>query len=180
MNFKIEEFNNILEHLNLDLKSLRSGRATPALVENIQINAYNIRTPLKQLASIHTPEPRLIVIEPWDKSLLKEIEKGIMEAQINLTPNNDGSVIRIQVPPLTEESRRDIIKILHQKLEDSRIAIRKLREQIMKNLKHQKDNGEISEDDFFKFQKQLQSQVDEYNEKINKLGEQKQEEIMTV
>lgn len=180
MNFKTEEFNNILEHLNLDLKSLRSGRATPALVENIQINAYNIRTPLKQLASIHTPEPRLIVIEPWDKSLLKEIEKGIMEAQINLTPNNDGSVIRIQVPPLTEESRRDIIKILHQKLEDSRIAIRKLREQIMKNLKNQKDNGEISEDDFFKFQKQLQSQVDEYNEKINKLGEQKQEEIMTV
>lgn len=180
MNFKTEEFNNILEHLNLDLKSLRSGRATPALVENIQINAYNIRTPLKQLASIHTPEPRLIVIEPWDKSLLKEIEKGIMEAQINLTPNNDGSVIRIQVPTLTEESRRDIIKILHQKLEDSRIAIRKLREQIMKNLKNQKDNGEISEDDFFKFQKQLQSQVDEYNEKINKLGEQKEEEIMTV
>lgn len=113
MNFKTEEFNNILEHLNLDLKSLRSGRATPALVENIQINAYNIRTPLKQLASIHTPEPRLIVIEPWDKSLLKEIEKGIMEAQLNLTPNNDGSVIRIQVPTLTEESRRDIIKILH-------------------------------------------------------------------
>ncbi len=180
MNFKTEEFNNILEHLNLDLKSLRSGRATPALVENIQINAYNIRTPLKQLASIHTPEPRLIVIEPWDKSLLKEIEKGIMEAQLNLTPNNDGSVIRIQVPTLTEESRRDIIKILHQKLEDSRIAIRKLREQIMKNLKNQKDNGEISEDDFFKFQKQLQSQVDEYNEKINKLGEQKEEEIMTV
>ncbi len=180
MNFKSEEFNNILEHLNLDLKSLRSGRATPALVENIQINAYNIRTPLKQLASIHTPEPRLIVIEPWDKSLLKEIEKGIMEARLNLTPNNDGSVIRIQVPPLTEESRRDIIKILHQKLEDSKIAVRKLREQIIKNLKNQKDNGEISEDDFFKFQKQLQSQVDEYNEKINKLGKQKEEEIMTV
>lgn len=180
MNFKKEEFNNILEHLNLDLKTLRSGRATPALVENIQINAYNVRTPLKQLASIHTPEPRLIVVEPWDKGLLKDVEKGILEAQVNLTPNNDGSVIRIQIPPLTEETRLDIIKILNQKLEESRIAIRKIREEIMKQLKTSKENGEISEDDFFKSQKQLQTQVDEYNEKIKKLGEQKEQEIMTV
>ncbi len=180
MDFKKNEFINILDHLNLDLKTLRSGRATPALVESIQVNAYNVRTPLKQLASIHTPEPRLIVIEPWDKGLLKDVEKGILEAQVNLTPNNDGSVIRIQIPPLTEETRRDIIKILHQKLEESRIAVRKIREDIMKQLKIEKDKGLISEDEFFKSQKELQLVVDEFNEKIKISGEQKEQEIMTV
>ncbi len=180
MEFKKNEFNKILEHLNLDLKTLRSGRATPTLVENIMVNAYNVKTPLKQLASIHTPEPRLIVIEPWDKGLLKDVEKGIADAQVNLTPNNDGSVIRIQIPPLTEESRKDIIKILHQKLEEGRISIRKLREEEMKNLKKSKENGDVSEDDFFKLQKQLQIIVDDFNEQIKNLGEQKEQEIMTV
>ncbi len=180
MDLKKEQFTKILEHLKIELQTLRSGRATPALVENIPINAYNVRTPLKQLASIHTPEPRLIVIEPWDKGLLKDVEKGILEAQINLTPNNDGAVIRIQIPPLTEETRRDIIKILNQKLEESRISVRRIREEIIKILKANKEKGEIGEDEFFKQQKQLQSEVDSYNEQIKELGEQKEKEIMSV
>ena len=180
MDINNELFEKALGRLNSELKTLRSGRATPTLVEGIIINAYNVRTPLKQLATIHTPEPRLIVIEPWDKCLLKDVEKGILEAQINLTPNNDGSVIRIQIPPLTEETRRDIIKLLHQKLEEGRIAIRKIREDVLKGFKKQKEDGVLSEDDFFKYQKHLQDMVDGYNEKIKEIGEQKEQEIMTV
>ncbi|MFA5879285.1 MAG: ribosome recycling factor [Candidatus Margulisiibacteriota bacterium] len=180
MDINNELFEKALGRLNSELKTLRSGRATPTLVEGIIINAYNVRTPLKQLATIHTPEPRLIVIEPWDKGLLKDVEKGILEAQINLTPNNDGSVIRIQIPPLTEETRRDIIKLLHQKLEEGRIAIRKIREDVLKGFKKQKEDGVLSEDDFFKYQKHLQDMVDGYNEKIKEIGEQKEQEIMTV
>jgi len=180
MNISNEQFEKSLERLHAEVKTLRSGRATPTIVEGIIINAYNVRTPLKQLATIHTPEPRLIVIEPWDKGLLKDVEKGILEAQINLTPNNDGSVIRIQIPPLTEETRRDIIKLLHQKLEEGRITVRKIREDILKGFKKQKEDGILSEDEFFKTQKHLQEIVDGYNEKIKVMGEQKEQEIMTV
>lgn len=175
-----QQFDKAIEHLQADLKAMRSGRATPALVENIPVESYGTKMPLKQLANIHTPEPRLLVIEPWDKSLLKEVEKAVAEGSVNLTPNNDGNVIRIQIPPLTEETRRDIIKILHQKLEGCRISIRKIREDVMKELKNQKEKNEISEDDYFKQQKQVQEDVDRYNDRVKVVGEQKEKEIMTV
>ncbi len=177
---KENDFIRVIDHLKQELKSLRSGRANPALVENIDVASYGASTPLKQLASIHTPESRLIVIEPWDKNLLKDVEKAINDANINLTAVNDGNVIRIQIPPMTEESRLEIIKILHQKLEETRVAIRKIREDIMKSIKSEKDSDAVGEDEFFKLQKQVQGMVDKQNTTVKEMGEQKEKEIMTV
>lgn len=174
------EFNKGIEHLKKDLQSLRSGRATPALVENIQVDSYSVKTPIIQLANIHTPEFRLLVIEPWDKTLIKDIEKAINDAGINLSPTNDGNVIRIKIPPMTEESRKEIVKILHQKLEEARIVVRHTREEIMKELKNEKETGKIGEDDYFSQQKKIQEKVDYYNNIIKELGDKKEEEIMTV
>ncbi len=174
------EFTKGIEHLKKDLQSLRSGRATPVLVENIQVESYGVKTPIIQLSNIHAPEPRLLVIEPWDKNLIKEIEKAISDSGINLSPSNDGNVIRIQIPPMTEESRKEIAKILHQKLEEARIVVRHVREEMMKELKSEKESGEISEDDYFNLQKKVQEKVDHYNNVIKELGDKKEEEIMTV
>lgn len=174
------DFIKAIDHLKQELKSLRSGRATPALVEGINVDSYGVTMPLKQLASIHAPEPKLIVIEPWDKNLLKEVEKAINGADLNLSANNDGNVIRIQMPPMTEENRKEFTKILHQKLEESRVSIRRIREEIMKQIKSEKENGVIGEDDYFKLQKQIQEKVDERNNTIKVLGEQKEKEIMTI
>lgn len=174
------DFTKVINHLKQDLKTLRGGRATPALVDNVAVDCYGAKTPLKQLASIHTPEPKLIVIEPWDKNLLKEVVKAIDEAKINLSATNDGKLVRIQLPPMTEENRKEIIKILHQKLEETRVSVRRIREELMKRLKNEKESGDIGEDKFFKLQKQVQEEVDKQNDVIKELGEGKEKEIMTV
>ncbi len=174
------KFDKAIDHLIENLNGLRSNRATPALVENIMVESYGTKMPLKQLANISVPQPRLLVIEPWDKNSLKDIEKGIHEAGTNLPVVNDGDVLRINLPTMTEEDKKGIVKLVHQYLEEAKISIRHIREEMMKQLKQEKENGEISEDDFFHQQKAVQQLVDEYNSKIKELGEAKEKEIMTV
>lgn len=169
-----------IEHLKNELGKIRTGRANPSLVEDLQVDYYGTKTPLKQIASINTPEPRQIVIQPWDRGALVSIESAIRESDLNLNPNNDGVLIRINIPMLTEERRKDMVKVLNQKSEEGRIAIRLIREEIWKEVQEAERKGEISEDDKFKSKDKLQEIVDEYNKKIEEVREKKETEIMTV
>ena len=166
--------------LRSDLLGIRTGRATPALVEKIPVEAYGSTMPLNQTATIAIPEARLITIRPWDPSIIGEIEKAILKSDIGLTPNNDGKIIRLPVPPLTDERRRDLAKLVNRRVEEARVAIRNLRRDGLKDLSDLEKNKEISEDEFYTAKDDLQTVTDEYVAKVDELGERKQEEIMEV
>jgi ribosome recycling factor len=159
---------------------LRTGRASTALVENLAVDYYGSKSSLKQIASISTPEPKTIMISPWDKDNLISIEKAINESQLNLQSNNDGQVIRINIPQLTEERRKDLIKVLNQKGEEAKISIRKIREEIWEEIQELEKNGKISEDDKFSGKESLQEIINEYNGKIQDLRDAKEKDIMTI
>lgn len=173
-------FDAVLNHLEQELLGIRTGRANPALVEGIKVEAYGSTMPIVQLASITASDPRTIVVQPWDKNVLKDIERGISQSDIGITPVNDGTVLRLTVPALTEERRREYLKILNGKLEHARISIRKIREDRIRELKEAKQEGTLSENDFFAQQKELQKSVDEYIESIAEHGARKEKEILTV
>ena len=174
------KLNNSLEFFKEDIKSIRTGRATPALVEDTKVNYYNVPTPLKQLASINTPEPRLIVISPYDKSTLADIEKAINESDLGLTGTNDGTVLRINIPPLTEERREELVKTIHQKDENAKIALRNIRRWEVEILKEKEKKGEISEDERFRGEKTAQEILDEYMKKIDEIFSEKEKEIREI
>lgn len=174
------DFQDAIEFLKMDLSSLRTGRATPALVENVQIEAYGARTALVGLASILAPDPRTLVIEPWDKNILKDIEKGIQEAKIGLNPVVQGKLIRISLPALTEESRRELVKAMGEKLEQARISVRGVREQAKAEVLQAEKDKEITEDEKYRLLEQLDKVVAGWNEKIKQVGEDKEKEIMTI
>jgi len=174
------KFSKALEHLKTELATVRSGRANSALVEQVKVEAYGTTTPLIELASINTPEPRLLVVQPWDKGIIKDVERALQAANVGASPVIEGNIIRLNLPSLTEERRHELVKLLKVKLEESRVAVRNVREEILKQLKEQKTSGTISEDDFFMAQKDLQKLVDEVNEHIKKEGEDKEKEIMTI
>lgn len=169
-----------VEHFKEELNQLRTGRASTALVENLLVDYYGSKSPLKQIASLSTPEPRLILISPWDKNNLANIEKAIKESQLNLQPNNDGQVVRINIPQLTEERRKDLIKVLNQKAEEAKIAVRKIREEAWEEIQELEKSRKISEDDKFSGKESLQAVIDEYNEKIQALRDVKEKDIMTI
>jgi ribosome recycling factor len=173
-------FQKLLDHLLDDLKSLRTGRATPALVEDIKIEAYGALTPLVGLASITCPDSKSVVIEPWDKGLVKEIEKGLQEAKLGINPTVAGTVIRLNMPPMTEESRRDLTKVLHDKLEHSRISVRNIRDEIKGEILGAEKDNSITEDDRYRLLEQMDKNVGEWNDKIKEIGEAKEKEIMTI
>lgn len=175
-----EDFIKVIEHLKNDISSLKTGRATPLLVENIPVESYGMKMSLKQLASISVPEARCILIEPWDKSIVKEMEKAIVNHNIGLNPVNEGGHLRINIPPLTEEDRKKLIKILHQKIEQARIGIRGTREKVKEKIIKMEKDKEISEDAKFGLQKELDELTNEYNQKIKEIGEKKEEEINTI
>ncbi|MFA4937270.1 MAG: ribosome recycling factor [Patescibacteria group bacterium] len=175
-----EKLNKVIEHLKNELNQLRTGRASPSLVENIQIEAYGTKTPLIELASINAPEVRQIIIQPWDPSIIKDIEKAIKISNLGITPTVDGQIIRLNLPSLTEERRKELIKIMAGILEVTRVQIRSIREDINKTLKNQERDGDISEDEMFAAQKELQKIVEDFNEQIKKLGEAKEKDIMTI
>jgi len=169
-----------IENLGEEFKRIRSGRANASLVEGLIVEYYGNRLPLKQLASISVPEPRLIVIQPWDKSALTHIEKAFHMSDLMLNPNNDGKVIRINIPPLTEERRKELVKVAKGKAEDARIAIRNIRRDGNDEVKGAEKEGHISEDESKKVLDKIQKITDQYIEKINKMLETKEEEIMEV
>lgn len=176
----VQKFDKAIDHLKQELSSLRIGRASAGLVENIQVDSYGAKMPLTHVASITIPDPKTIAIQPWDKSTLGAIEKAIQVSNIGLTPNNDGTVIRLNIPPMTEERRKEMVKVVGQLAETARIAVRNVREEILKALKRQEDDGKITKDDAAGEKKKLQEQVDKYNAAIKDIAAAKEKEIMTI
>lgn len=177
---KNANFENAVEHFGNEAAKIRTGRANPGLVENLMVDYYGTKTPLKQVASINIPEARQILIQPWDKGSLVFIEAVIRESDLGVNPSNDGQSIRIILPALTEERRKDFVKTLNYRAEDGRIAIRAIREEIWKEIQELEKTGAISEDDKFHGKDELQKVVDEYNQKLETIREKKEKEILTV
>lgn len=167
----------ILEFLKNDLSQIRSGRASPALVENVKVEAYGAKMNLKEVASIMVPDPKTLTIQVWDKNLVNAVVKGIEESHLGLTPNLEGQNIKLVIPPLVEERRRELIKLLHEKLEQARIKVRRDRDEVWHKVQSLEKEKKISEDDKFRTKGELQKKVDEYNKKIKELGESKEKEL---
>lgn len=169
-----------LQALEEDLAGIRTGRATPALIERLPIEYYGMPTPLMQLASISVPEPRVLLVRPFDPSTIKTIERGILASELGLTPNNDGKVIRLNLPMLTEERRRDLVKVVHHRLEEARVAVRNIRRDLMKDLRDFEHEKMISEDDLKKGEEELQKLTDKMIQTVDAIGEKKEKEILEV
>ncbi len=169
-----------IKNLTDDLGAIRTGRANPALVERLQVNYYDSPTPLLQLASISIPEPRSIMIKPFDAAILKDIEKAILASDLGLTPNSDGKVIHLNLPPLTEERRRDLVKLVHTRLEDARVAIRNIRRDSHNDMRDFEKEKLISEDDLKSGEEDLQKLTDHLIEDVGEVGRKKESEIMEV
>ena len=169
-----------VEALQNDLMTIRTGRASPALVERLRVEAYGVTTPLNQLATISAPEPRLLTIRPWDPSILGEIEKAILKSDLGLTPNNDGKLIRLTIPRLTEERRRELVKVVARRVEEGRVGIRNIRRDALDDLRDFEKEKLISEDDFYQGKDDVQKLTDVSIEKLNVIGQRKEEEIMEI
>ncbi len=164
--------------LKKELQRVRTGRASLTILDGIRVDYYGTLTPLNQMASLSVPESRLITIQPWDISQLKEIEKAILKSDLGLTPSNDGKIIRISIPPLTEERRKQIVKVVHKMCEDHKIAVRNIRRDSNDLLKGLKKDSDISEDDAFKAQDQVQKITDEHIKLIDDIYNEKEKEIL--
>lgn len=169
-----------LQNLEDSLATIRTGRASPALVEKLAVDYYGSPTPLLQLANISAPEPRVLMIRPFDQTTLKTIERAIIASDLGLTPNNDGRVIRLNIPPLTEERRRDLVKIVHGRLEECRVSVRNVRRDLVKDLREFEHEKMISEDDLKKGEEELQKLTDKVITQIEEIGARKEKEIMEV
>jgi len=169
-----------IQSLENDLAVIRTGRASPALVEKLSIDYYDTPTPLMQLASISVPEPRSLLIKPFDPSTVKTIEKAILASDLGLTPNNDGKSIRLNLPPLTEERRRDLVKVVNGRLEEARVAVRNVRRDTQNDMRDFEKDKLISEDELKRGEDDLQKLTDRYVDEINTRGEDKEKEIMEV
>jgi len=169
-----------LDSLEEDLSGIRTGRASPALVERLPVNYYGTNTPMIQLASISVPEPRQLLIRPFDPASLKDIERAIMVSDLGLTPNNDGKVIRLSLPQLTEERRRELVRVVHNRMEETRVQIRNIRRDLIKDLREFEKESLISEDDEERGKKELQELTDKLNSKVGEVGDRKEKEIMEV
>jgi len=172
------KFEKSLEHLRDDLASLRTSRATPALVENIKVNVYGTEMPLIQVASITSPEAKQLLVEPWDKSVLKDIEKAIQSASLGLSVTNEGSHLRITMPPMTEETRKEVVKLLNEKLEKGRISIRAVRDEIKEEILKAEKDKEVTEDERYKLIDELDKMTRQFIDEISELGKKKEAEVM--
>ena len=169
-----------IDALKHEVQSVRTGRAAPSLVEQLEVEAYGVPTPLIQLGAISAPEPRTIVITPWDKSLIKAIEKAIQSSDLGLAPNNDGNLIRLNIPALNEERRRDLVKLLHKKIEEGRVEIRTLRRHAHDEMKSKEKSSGVTTDDVKRAEAQLQRITDRYVLMADEIGQNKEKEILEV
>lgn len=167
-----------MEVLQRELTGIRTGRASPALVERLQIDYYGTPTPLNQLAGISAPEARLLVIQPWDRGSMQAIERSIMESDLGLTPNNDGVVIRLEIPQLTEERRIELVRLVKTKVEDAKVSVRNVRRDAIDTSKDLLNEKMISEDEERRAEGEIQSLTDKYVEQADELGKVKEEEIL--
>ena len=175
-----ERMQGALDVLSEDLMAIRTGRATPALIEKLQVEYYGSSLPLIQLATISVPEARQLLVRPFDSSMLKAIERGILASDLGITPNNDGKVIRLNLPPLNEERRRDLMKHVNNRLEDSRVAMRNIRRDVIKDLKDLEKEKMISEDELKSAEEELQELTHERIGEVDVIGKRKEKEIMEV
>ncbi len=164
--------------LEQDLRALRTGRASPALLDRIRVDYYGVPTPLTQLASVSAPEARMLLIKPWDPNTLSAIERAILESDLGLTPSNDGKVIRLVLPPLTEERRHELVRTVHKRVEEARVAIRNVRRDVLHDLQEMEKEGLLSEDEFYRAKDEVQKLTDRKIEEANKVGESKEKEIL--
>ncbi|MBM5789663.1 ribosome recycling factor [Candidatus Parcubacteria bacterium] len=173
-------FESALAQLQKEFAGLRTGRATPALVEDLTVNAYGSAMEIKGLASISIPDPRTLVIEPWDKGLIQNIEKGIRDAGIGLNPVVDGHVVRVVVPQMTEETRKQMVKVMKELMEEARIRLRGAREDVREEILKKEKAKEVSEDEKFKLFDELDKLTKGFTDEVGEMGKRKEEEIMTV
>ena len=166
--------------LSQELATIRTGRATPALVEHIRADYHGVPTPLNQMASISIPDAKMILIQPWDRSAIKEIEKAILKSDLGLNPTTDSNGIRIIIPPLTEERRKDLTKAVHKRVEETKVALRNIRRDGIENTRKAEKNKEISQDESKRGADQLQKLIDSYTEKANQISQDKEKEIMEI
>lgn len=175
-----ERMTKAIEALRRDYNRLRTGRASPSLLDGIRANYYGTPTPLTQMASLAVPEPRLIVVQPWDKTALGDIEKAILKSDLGLTPMNDGKLIRIVIPPLTEERRRELVKVARKMAEETKVAVRNIRREANEMLKDLKQEKEITEDDLFRSQQEVQEQTDKFISQVDSVCAAKEKEILEI
>jgi ribosome recycling factor len=173
-----EKMSHSIDVLKQEFKKLRTGRASVALFEGIKVSYYGTLTPLNQVASLSVPESRLIVIQPWDQTVIGEIEKEILKSELGLTPMNDGKIIRVPIPPLTEERRKELVKVVRKIAEEYKVSIRNIRRDTNELLKGLKKDGDISEDDFFRAQDKVQKITDEYILSVDQTCQEKEKEIL--
>lgn len=176
----IDRMEKAVEALRTDLRSIRTGRASPALLDRIMVDYYNMPTPLQQLASISVPEAQMLLIRPYSPSDLSAIEKAIAKSDLGLTPNNDGQQIRLIIPPLTEERRRDLTKTVNKRAEEARVAIRNIRRDAIHDLREMQKESMISEDDLHRAQDRIQDKTNEFIKQVDEVAREKDEEIMTL
>ena len=169
-----------LEAMRRDFASVRTGKATPSLLDTVRVDAYGSKVPINQVATVNTPEPRLIVIQPWDKNVIPDIEKGIQTADLGLNPSNDGNLIRVPIPPLSQERRQDMVRLLHKMAEEGKVSIRHARQEANKEIKDREQEHEISEDESRRQQDEVQRLTDEFVERIDQMMKTKEAEIMEV
>ena len=173
-----ESMGKSIESLKKELKRLRTGRASLAILDGIKVDYYGTPTPLNQMATLAVPESRLITIQPWDVSVIKEIEKSILKSDLGLTPSSDGKIVRISIPQLTEERRKELVKVVHKICEDYKVSVRNIRRDSNELLKSMKKDGEITEDDAFKSQDEVQKITDEHIKLIDECYKEKEKEIL--
>jgi ribosome recycling factor len=173
-----EKMSDSVDALKQEYKKLRTGRASVALFEGIKVTYYGTLTPLNQVASLSVPESRLIVIQPWDQTVIGEIEKEILKSELGLTPMNDGKIIRVPIPPLTEERRKELVKVVRKIAEEHKVSVRNIRRDTNELLKTLKKDGDISEDDFFRAQDKVQKITDEFIESVDQTCQEKEKEIL--
>ncbi len=170
----------VIDATKKTFSGIRTGRANPGLLDRIMVSYYGTPTPLKQMASISVPEPRLLVITPWDKNSIKDVEKAILMSDLGLVPSNDGTVIRIAIPTLTEERRKELVRVVRKDAEDYRVSVRNIRRDLNDSLRSLEKDGDISEDEYHRVQRTVQELTDRYVEEIDKLLEAKEKEIMEI
>jgi len=174
-----DSMNNSIDHLNKQLIKIRAGKATPSMLQGVTVDAYGMKTPLNQLANISTPDARTLAIQPFDKSILQEIEKGILQSNIGLTPQNDGETIRLNIPPLTEERRKNLVKQSNGESEHAKISLRSARKEAMDYIKTLKKDG-LSEDKEKDLEKEVQDLTNDYSKKVDAILKKKEDDIMSI
>ncbi|MFH0793966.1 MAG: ribosome recycling factor [bacterium] len=175
-----EKMVKAIETLEHNFQTVRTGRASLHILDNVMVNAYGVETPIRQVATLSVPDARTMLIQPWDRGVMASVEKAILAANLGLTPNNDGKVIRLSVPPLTEERRKELVKVVKHMAEEERVAVRNVRRHTNEEIKKTEKQHEISEDNRHKMLKKVQELTDEYIKKIDELLQKKEAEIMEV